>query len=292
MNALQRSTPASKSCSPPAPGTSASNPSSSGSKKWSAFYAPAPNSVHLPSAGQLSEQITEQWVAFRRMAQPAYEALAASLRQVAAVHVPSLRPTNYARNIFHVSSGLTVIAIIALTPVPMWLSIASGAFALWAWSMEIGRRFSPWLNNVLMRVFKPVAHPHEAHRVNSATWYMTALFLLSLTGSPMLCAVSAAVLGVGDPTAALIGRRWGRIKLVNGRSLEGSTAFVVVGGLGAAACMAAWQPSLGAGVIALAALAAGVGGALAELFSRRVDDNFSIPLAVLASTWTCLWFLT
>jgi dolichol kinase len=247
--------------------------------------------AQVDGLGVLSaEQLHDRWMGWRGKVVPAYEALAASVRQVAAVHVPSLRPTNYKRNLMHVSSAVGVLGIIALVMQP-WLSVLSGLSAVWAWSMEFGRRRSPWLNSALMRFFGPVAHPHEAHRVNSATWYMTALFLLSLTGSAALCAVSVAVLGLGDPSAALIGRRWGKIKLVNGRSLEGSLAFVVMGGGGAALCAWAWGVPGGAGVIAAVALAASVGGALAELLSRRVDDNFSIPVAAMVSGWLCLWAL-
>jgi dolichol kinase len=241
--------------------------------------------VRVPSA----EQLRERWMAWRGRVVPAYEALAASVRQVAAVHVPSLRPTNYKRNIVHVCSALGVLGIIALVPQP-WMTWLAAASATWAWSMEAGRRRWPALNRALMAAFGAVAHPHETYRVNSATWYITALLLLSMMGSAALCAVAVAVLGLGDPAAALIGRRWGRVKLINGRSLEGSLAFVAAGGAGAAAAAWAWGVASAGGVIAVAA-AASVGGAVAELVSRRVDDNFSIPMAAFGSGWLCAWAL-
>jgi dolichol kinase len=77
-----------------------------------------------------------------------------------------------------------------------------------------------------------------------------------------------------------VGRRYGSTKLVNGRSLEGTMAYAVVAFLGSLAVLAAWHgevpPSLGL----LAAAVAAVTGALAELFSKRVDDNFAVPVAV------------
>ncbi len=131
-----------------------------------------------------------------------------------------------------------------------------------------------------MKVFGLVAHPHEHQRVNSATWYATALVLLAALGSPLQAALGVVVLGVGDPVAGYVGRRFGRVRLVNGRSLEGSLGFAV------SATAAAWAAALafsgGAlGLLPALAVAAGaaVAGAAAELVSRRLDDNFTIPLA-------------
>ena len=134
-----------------------------------------------------------------------------------------------------------------------------------------------------------IAHEQERFRVNSATWYMTALLLLTLTFSPLLCVVAVAVLGFGDPLAGIAGRRWGRVRLVNGRTLEGTAVFVAVGTLAAMGAMQLVEHSLTPGVAWATALAAALAGGMAELLSRRVDDNLSIPLtAAAAATATML----
>ena len=168
--------------------------------------------------------VRERWMTFRMRMEPAYGELATQLR-AARIHVPILRPTNYARNVFHLSSALTALLTVEL--LPAWTLPVATAFALAAWSMEILRRTRPQLNATLMRAFGPVAHPHETYRVNSATWYATALIILGWTHATIPCALAVTVLGVGDPIAAIVGRRVGRTKLVHGRSLEGSLAFFV-----------------------------------------------------------------
>jgi dolichol kinase len=131
----------------------------------------------------------------------------------------------------------------------------------------------------LMKFFKPLAHAHEASRVNSSTWYATALLLLTLTRSPVLCVVAVAILGIGDPMAAFIGRRYGKIKLLHGRSLEGSLTFFASGTVVSVALLQLFHPALGLGMaLAISAVAAAF-GAIAELLSLRIDDNFSVPLA-------------
>lgn len=238
--------------------------------------------VPRPGLATMAERRAE-WAAYYEGLKPAYEAVAAGLRDYR-VHVPSLRPTNYARNLFHVCWAFFALFLIEVALSPGGLLWAALAFAGYGWTMEAMRRVWPAWNDKMMALYGKVAHPHEWHQINSATWYATALVALALTRSPLLCAIAVAVLGVADPAAALIGRRYGRVKLLNGRSLEGSLAFVVAGvGLAAPVVMyfhgLAWSQAL------LLAWAAAMTGALAELVSKRVDDNFTIPLAAAAGAW-------
>jgi len=225
-----------------------------------------------------AEQQRERWMDFRAGVQPIYERLAATLRTFD-IHVPSLRPTNYIRNVFHVLIALAVILLIEYVLVTSTLLIAVAAAAsILAWSLEATRRFSGRWNKVLMWLFGPVAHPHEAHRVNSSTWYTTAMLVLALFVPHAIGAAALAVLGLGDPAAAVIGRRFGRSELINGRTLEGSAAFVVASTAAVVATLSIWHPDLGQSAIWILALTMSVAGAAAELLVRRVDDNLAIPV--------------
>ena len=219
------------------------------------------------------------WLTFKQRMQPAYMELARGL-QLQSIHVPSLRPTNYRRSLLHVASGAFAVFAIEALPWPVLTGIAV-AWATFAWGCEISRRISPRINALLMKVFGPVAHEHESHRVNSATWYATALLLLSLTQQPLWCVAGVAVLGIGDPVAGLVGRRFGRIRLMHGRSLEGTAAFFASSLLVVFALFVAFH-RVSVGTALLLAGAAGLAGAIAELVSLRVDDNFSIPLSAAA----------
>lgn len=227
------------------------------------------------------------WVAFRQRVQPAYEALVHAL-SAEDVEVPSLRPTNYARNGLHVLSAVSGIVALELLPSTVWaVGVASGV-ALLGWSLEIGRRRSAAVNRFCMSLFGRTAHPHEAHRVNSATWYATALVLLALTGAVVPCAIALAVLGVGDPVAAIVGRRFGKTPLVHGRTLEGTLAFALAGTIAAVGLVAVLHPDVGLGRTILAAGAGAACGAVAELLCRKIDDNLAIPLAAFAGAFLAL----
>ncbi|HNF95711.1 MAG TPA: hypothetical protein PK493_00385, partial [Pseudomonadota bacterium] len=123
---------------------------------------------------------------------------------------------------------------------------------------------------------------HERYRVNSSTWYVTALLILAVATPKAVAALAVVVLGIGDPIAALVGRRFGKTRLRAGRSLEGSLGFVLSASLGSLVVAAMMMPG-GIGRWALIAMVAGFAGAVAEVFSTKLDDNLTIPLAEAAA---------
>ena len=237
-----------------------------------------------------SSDLRDRWMEFRREIHPRYEALASALR---AHHVtlPSLRPTNYHRSLMHVASGFVGLFFVEFTPWNIVTFVAVG-FAVLAWSLEISRQHFPKWNDILMWVLGPVAHPHERFKVNSATWYATALAILCMTGNAAACAAGVMALGLGDPAAAFIGRKWGRHKLVHNRSLEGTVAFFVVAAIAITAVFSVFHADMSWTTRIGGALVAALVGALAELFSGSVDDNFSIPLFAGLATYATLLLLS
>ncbi len=225
----------------------------------------------LPDRASRSE-----WADFVGEVHPAYEALVAALPTRSA---PSVRPTNHPRAVFHLAAAGVALAAVAFLPSRAWLIACPATFAVYAWSMEIGRRFSPRLNDRLMRFYGAIAHPHERYRVNSATWYGTALVVLASFASRPAMIAAVVVLGVADPIAALVGRRFGRRVLRSGRSLEGALAFFASGTLAAALALAVLAPGP-LGITVVLAAAAGLTGAITELVTVKLDDNLTIPLAV------------
>ncbi len=197
-------------------------------------------------------------------------------------HRPGFRPSNTSRSLVHAAGGVLALILIQTVLTPAVIVPVALGLCVWGWGMEIGRRRSAAVNRFLMWIFGPIAHPHERERVNSATWYCTALLALSLTASPMACSLAVIVLGIGDPAAAFVGRRWGRIRFASGRSLEGSLAFVGFATVAAFAMLHVFYPEIGLGERVALAVAAAVAGAVAELVTATLDDNLVIPLAAAA----------
>ncbi len=231
----------------------------------------------------------EAWEALRERAEPEYEAVAQELRN-SGIRVPTLRPTNYRRSIVHMLAGLAVVAFVELVPqyIILWTASCALVFAIF---LETSRRISPKANELMMKVLGPIAHPYERYRINSASNYIAALFVLAWMQRPALGAVGVAVLALADPAASFIGRRWGKTKLIHGRTLQGSMMFFAVGVLAAFAALALFHlGEFGLGTAALMAVAAGIAGALAELGSHRLDDNLSVPVISAAAAWAVVGF--
>jgi dolichol kinase len=192
------------------------------------------------------------------------------------IAVVRMRPMNLPRSFFHVGSGVLIVLASVLFGERTLLAIAA-SFAALGWTLEGTRRLWPAWNSVLMRLFRPVAHSHEAHGVNSATWYVTAWALLLVTTHEQAANVGVLALAFGDPVAGVVGRKIGRRKLLAGKTLEGSLAFLAATALVGAAYLAGLDGVAVWRALATAALA-GLVGAAAELLSTRVDDNLSVPL--------------
>ncbi|MBR2873533.1 MAG: phosphatidate cytidylyltransferase [Lentisphaeria bacterium] len=108
---------------------------------------------------------------------------------------------------------------------------------------------------------------------------LAAALLVNLLFVPFIAAGALAVMLTGDAAAALIGRKYGKHKTVNGKSWEGFFAFIIVGY--AALAIVLFIPGL-LREFYLWGLAGVMLAAAAELFQKqlKVDDNFSIPLCV------------
>lgn len=237
-----------------------------------------------------AESPKSYWMELRARLMPAYERLAAQLR-AQSLPAPTLRPTNWARIAFHVSSALGALLLLEVVLTENGTLWATALFAGTFWFLETGRAISVAMNDRLMRVrfFQLIIHPHEHHRVNSATWYATALFLLALASPAFASATALAVLGIGDPVAGLVGRRWGKHPLVGGRTLEGSVSFAVGGTLAAFVVLSICHSGASWPLLLLVAAAGAVAGAVGEAASRRLDDNFVVPLAAAAAASLVAW---
>jgi dolichol kinase len=190
-----------------------------------------------------------------------------------------IRIPRICRSLFHVAMAMTAVTLYSLV-----LTRAQALFILTpivavSATLEITRRFSVRWNDFLVdRIFGLISRPSERYRTNSATWYLLATTLITFTMSQHAVCAALLVLGLADPAAGVVGFRWGRIRFRNGKSLIGCTVFLLT------ALVAVWMylslalPQISMGTtFGISMLIAAV-GTVTELFSGRLDDNFTIPI--------------
>jgi dolichol kinase len=200
--------------------------------------------------------------------------------------LPTLRPTNYTRNFFHIFNALFGVCMYEFFLTYEQCILVMFGFLLWYVAMDVLRRMFPSIQTALFdRLFNAITRPRERFIIPAATWYCISMATVVILSRKTIAQVAVMVLGVGDPAATLIGRTFKSRKLLGQKSVAGFLGFVSISAGMVLLFLLARRPDMGMGEVLALALVAGVVGALAELFGNdRIDDNLTIPLAVAIVT--------
>lgn len=170
------------------------------------------------------------------------------------------------------------------------------------------------MNDLFIRFAGPLLKEQEKGRMNATVPYLTATLLLFTFTQDLIAGCACTFLMLGDPAAAYIGGRFGRIRFWNSKSLEGMFGFFLVGFLAAFlfSALHTWLISLHfPNALRLAAyslvgevkwsflsilFAGGVVAAVTEFFSNNrlngfLDDNLEVPILAGVAMATAAWLL-
>ncbi len=189
------------------------------------------------------------------------------------------------RRCFHFFGILAAIMVALLLPERMFVIALYGAtFSLIL--LEILRFLFPGVNQWLTCHLHILIRDDEVRHPVTSTYILAASLVAVLLFGRDIAMESLLFLAVGDPAAAAVGQRWGKLKVRN-KSLEGSLTFFlfscVIG-----AILGGTILSLSLGVIITGAILA----TLAELLSFRLDDNFTVPLVSSSGMYAVRLVLT
>ena len=187
------------------------------------------------------------------------------------------------RKLVHLSSLWMVAATLLLARWQYLAAAIFGALLLLTLISEhdyanggryLGRLYGKIFGKMLRNEVKP-----GQWIVSGGAPVLAAAALVNVLFAPVTAAAALAVMLTGDAAAALIGRKFGRHKTVNGKSWEGFASFIIAGFAALAAVLAISGANW---IFYPAGFAAVVLAAVAELFQKqlKMDDNFSIPLCV------------
>jgi dolichol kinase len=115
--------------------------------------------------------------------------------------------------------------------------------------------------------------------------------LLTLLSFPKVVALTAIfTLGIADPMSAIVGIRFGKNKIVKGKSLEGSGAFFLCTFLITIVVFGVLYQNDMSLVVLLAVVVSLIMTAF-EMIPIRLDDNLTIPIMTGLICWFCTFFL-
>lgn len=168
-----------------------------------------------------------------------------------------------------------------------FLLLLVGSLTCGALLVEFGKWKSPRFRAFFFRVFSPLLRTHERQgAITGATYYLISTLLCIHFFDKPLAIVCIFFMVLGDMSAALVGKRWGKTKLIGEKSLEGSLACFVV--CTAISLVFFYFPETHLWKLPPLATAhrfhplLGIGGAfiatVVELLPFRLDDNLTVPL--------------
>lgn len=185
------------------------------------------------------------------------------------------RRAEWARKSIH--AGLVVVPLAAWWlagehPAAVRWTLAAGAAG--ALAIDLIRLQAPRLDGWIRSRVGSMMRPHEERTLTGSTTWLLALGLTFLLFDRSVALSGMAFLAFGDTAAALAGRHLGGPRLRHGRTLAGTTAFLVAAL--ATLPLLRWLDAR----LAAPALLAGVAVATAgELLSNGRTDNLVVPLA-------------
>jgi len=132
---------------------------------------------------------------------------------------------NWKRKLFHLSSALFFLALTKVLPenqfrfillIILMVTLLFEGFRLWKPQALPLRSF-----------WEPLLREREKRGVSDALWFVLGLFGASIIAPYNYLQPLILILGISDPLAELTGRKWGRIRLARGKTLEGALGFAL-----------------------------------------------------------------
>lgn len=155
-----------------------------------------------------------------------------------------------------------------------WLIMAFGGVPLVL--LDILRHRIPALQKFSLKVFGGIMRRREVRGITGTTYLLLGVALILAVFPHNVIALSLLFLALGDPIASFVGVKYGSLKIVGKKTLEGTLAAYAVCCL-VAFCFYSWK-QLMVEHIYIVSLLSGFIGALSEVAPLKIDDNFVQPV--------------
>lgn len=144
--------------------------------------------------------------------------------------------------------------------------LLSAVFLLFFFLLDLVRLNWKRGNEIAFRLFPFLLREQERKTFNTSIYFALSCLLCAIFFEKRVAVLAIALLCVGDPVAAIVGTRYGTVRLLN-KSLQGSLACFAASFL-VARLLFDWTIAFWAALTAT----------FFELVSSRLNDNLSIPL--------------
>ncbi|PNR96729.1 glycerol-3-phosphate acyltransferase [Petrotoga sp. 9PWA.NaAc.5.4] len=170
---------------------------------------------------------------------------------------------------------------------PLWgaivfryIVIIAGLIAL---ILELLRKYSKGINNVLKKVFKPVSKSEEDYKISGTSYFLMGCAIAGLFPIPYSL-ISIVMLVLGDSWAVLVGKKWGKHQWLQGKSIEGSIVCFLI----CLASGAVYMNLIGSPVSYFILIVGALSATMVEGLGNWLNDNLTMaPISAL-----CMWLFS
>lgn len=111
----------------------------------------------------------------------------------------------WARSLFHISTGMTIILIYGLTNISKkWSLVILGAVTLFFVLGDIFRQFIPRVNCLAKKIFKSLMRPKEEKKLAATTYYAIGCWFAIFAFTRLVACVCLLFLVVGDTLTKIV----------------------------------------------------------------------------------------
>lgn len=178
------------------------------------------------------------------------------------------------RKAIHVLLSLVVVVVVWRLPRLHAVTVLAVATTL-ALAVERARRTSEPFGRLFHHHLGRLLRDREKHRLTGATTLAAGFTVTVAVFHPVPAVAGVLVAGVADAVAAVVGKRFGRLRYTGGKSVEGSLGFLILVTATLAILIPAFHPLI---ILMLAVLLTGL-----EAFTLAVPDNLYLPVATAAA---------
>ena len=187
------------------------------------------------------------------------------------------------RKLIHLFS-LSIPVIYYFIPSSVSINILA-VLTIIALIIDLGRFFSSSFANIFYKVFGFLLRKHELDEkkknLTGATYVLISALISGIIFPKVIFVTAFTILIISDTMAALIGRKFGKIKFLR-KSFEGTLSFFI-----SASIVVFFTPKVGNFPMEylIGIIAAFVGAIIENISYGFADDNLSIPLSVGFTMW-------
>lgn len=200
------------------------------------------------------------------------------------INLSTRKNLQLARRLFHMANGVGIATVYLISLTHQQMIHFLGTLLCLLYIVEQVRISYPETANKLLPITKFIIRAEEQLKESAMLPYTIAVLLTIITFPKPIALVAIYTLALADPLSAIIGIKYGKNRIVEHKSLEGSAAFFISTFICSLIILSGYQGAYTYTITFISFLIALLSSAF-EMVPLKLDDNLTIPLSTAFMLW-------